>query len=91
MTTIFIDTSVLLSAAQSTIGASAIIVAHCKKRVIKGVISQYVIAAAVKNKVNILVTLDPTDFKKPAVRESVRPVEIMTPREVVTSVLPKMR
>ncbi|SRR6266496_5131460 len=50
-----------------------------------------VIAAAVKNKVNILVTLDPTDFKKPAVRESVRPVEIMTPREVVTSVLPKMR
>jgi predicted nucleic acid-binding protein len=138
-TTIFIDTSVLLSAAQSTLGASASIMAQCKKRVIYGVVSSYVIAeakknavqkldqkekqrlhiflqqgrletgddptageiekyariihpkdapiiaAAVKNNVTILVTLDTTDFKKPAVREFVKPLKIMTPREFITA------
>ncbi len=135
---IFIDTSVLFSAVQSKVGASARIMGLCKKGLIKGFISDYVIAeakrnaqkldqkqkqrlhiflqqgrldkaetptaeeikqyegviklkdapvvaAAMKNKVDFLITLDTTDFKKQSVREEVKPLQILTPREFVTT------
>lgn len=136
--TIFIDTSVLFSAVQSKIGASARIIGLCKKGLIKGFISDYVIeeakwnarkldqkqkqrlhiflqqgrlekaenpttveikkyetviklkdapvvAAAIKSKVDFLVTLDTRDFKKQSIQKVLKSLKILTPREFVTT------
>lgn len=47
--TVFIDSSVLFSACKSRYGASAQILAYCKKEKIKGRISLYVIAEVKRN------------------------------------------
>lgn len=135
---IFIDTSVLFSAVQSKVGASARIMGLCKKGLIKGFISDYVIAeakrnarkldqkqkqrlhiflqqgklkraenptveeikryevviklkdapvvaAAMKSKVDFLITLDTKDFKKQSVQKVVKLLQILTPREFAST------
>ena len=68
---IFIDTSVLLSAVQSKTGSK----------------DAPIVAAAIKSRVDFLITLDIADFKKQSVREAVKPLQILTPREFVTTYL----
>ena len=136
MITVFIDTSVLLSACLSKTGASAFILGFCRKKKIKGIISKYVLselkrnaekldqlgkrrlnfyilqshliivdnptleetkicekvinskdtpilAVAMKNKVNYLVTLNIKDFLLPKVKNFVKSLIILTPRDFV--------
>lgn len=49
MITVFIDTSVLLSACLSKTGASAFILGFCRKNKIKGLISKYVLSELKRN------------------------------------------
>lgn len=49
MRTVFIDSSVLISACYSKIGGPALILGYCRKGKVKGYISQYVVKEAKKN------------------------------------------
>ncbi len=49
MITVFIDTSVILSASFSKLGASALILGYCRKNKIKGFISKYVLSEIKRN------------------------------------------
>ncbi len=49
MITVFIDTSVLLSACLSKTGASAFILGFCRKKKVKGLISKYVLSELKRN------------------------------------------
>lgn len=49
MITVFIDTSILLSACLSKTGASAFILGFCRKKKIKGLISKYVLSELKRN------------------------------------------
>lgn len=136
MITVFIDTSVLLSACLSKAGSSAFILGSCRKNKIKGLISQHVLseikrnvekldqlgkrrlnfyilqsnlnivenptqekidtckevinskdssilAAAIQYKADYLVTHNTKDFLLPRVRNFVKPMTILTPRDFV--------
>jgi len=49
MKTVFIDSSVLIAACKSRVGASASILIYCRKQIIHGCISQYVISEVKRN------------------------------------------
>lgn len=137
MITVFIDTSVILSACISKIGASALILGYCRKNKIKGYISKYVLseikrnavqkldesgkqrlnfyilqsnidivdnqtngeiqicqkvinskdapilAAAIKNKADYLITYNTKDFLLPIVKDFARPLTILTPHNFI--------
>lgn len=136
MRTIFIDSSVLFSASKSRTGASTLLMAYCRKGIIQGYVSIYVIAevkknisketdqkvkqrlnsvlnqsklkivnptqeeikisstlikekdapilsAALKSRVDYLITLDRKDFMRPKLRKAVKPMEILTPKDLV--------
>lgn len=139
MITVFIDTSVLLSACLSKTGASAFILGSCRKKKVKGYISKYVLselkrnaekldqlgkrrlnfyilqsnlsivenptleeintcqevinskdssilAVAMKYKVGYLVTHNAKDFFLPKVKNFIKPITTLTPRDFITLV-----
>jgi len=134
---VFIDTSVLFAACKSKYGASAQILAYCKKGKLHGYISLYVItevkrnivyevdqkvkqrlnvyllgaklkliepstseisrceevindkdtpvlAAAIKAKVDFLTTLDKKDFFQTQVRNFIKPIQIISPKDILS-------
>lgn len=144
MITVFIDTSVIISACFSKIGASALILGLCRKNKIKGYISRHVmselkrnaahkldqtgkqrlnfyilqsnlnivnnptiqeikscqkvinqkdapiLSAAIKNNVEYLITFNIKDFLLPNVKNFVKPLIIITPREFIMRIINKI-
>lgn len=137
MITVFIDTSVVFSACYSKLGASALLLGYCRKQMVKGYVSKYVLselkrnalrldqtgkqrlnfyilqahlaiiddptnmelsryekiikpkdapilAAAVKSEASYLATLDIKNFQSPQIKELVKPLIILSPKDFVS-------
>lgn len=87
MITVFLDSSVLFSCIRSQTGASALVIALCRQRLIKGYISRHVIAETRKN-ILLKLNKDRTlHFEKVLVKDYLTLEKDPTPEEIQRAAL----